>query len=188
MVMVHWPIYNPKRKVPKIHICAKFGDSRSNMSRVIVQTKVLQTDGQIDRRTGRQTQVTTIPHRPERPRGKNGRQLYQYHAAQCYSGFKDYCELISQVISLAKYKASVSPFLIQESYSTHISIHVCLLSTIWQWIHDKESFIWTMFLKKIHMILYSNITWNCTDRLEHWIPLWQCNSQQRPHISSLQES
>ena len=49
-------------------IRCKFGDSTSNMWRVIMRTKYsLRTD----RWTDEQTQATTIPLRPERPMGKN---------------------------------------------------------------------------------------------------------------------
>ena len=49
---------------PRMHVWYKFGDSSSNLWRVIVRTsKSLWTDGQ--------TQATTIPFWPERPRGTN---------------------------------------------------------------------------------------------------------------------
>ena len=59
------PIFNRVLKGPKIHILCENGDSRSNPWRVIAQTSssYRQTDGQ--------TEPTTIPLRPLRPRGKN---------------------------------------------------------------------------------------------------------------------
>ena len=59
-------IFNTSREYPKMHVWSKFGDSSSNLWRVIVRTDVW-TDG----RTDGHTQATTIPLRPERPRGKN---------------------------------------------------------------------------------------------------------------------
>ena len=55
--------------MPKVNPYTKFGKPRSNASRVIARTKVLQTDGrtdgQTDGRTDGRTRVTTIPFRPK---------------------------------------------------------------------------------------------------------------------------
>ena len=61
-------IFNISWEYLRMHVWCKFGDSSSNLWRVIVRTsKSLRTGGQTDG----QTQATTIPLRSERLRGKN---------------------------------------------------------------------------------------------------------------------
>ena len=62
------PIFNTSWEYPRVHVWSKFGGSSSNLWWVTVQKRQsLQTD----RHTDRQTEATTMPLRPESPRGKN---------------------------------------------------------------------------------------------------------------------
>ena len=97
-------IFNTIREYPQMHVWCKFGDSSPNLWRVIVRTnrnpdaclgqiwwfqlkpvtsyradKVKFTDGRMDGQTDGQTQATTIPLRPERPRGKKRLTFYITH-------------------------------------------------------------------------------------------------------------
>ena len=65
-------IFDTSLDYPKMHVWSKFGDSNSNLWRVIVRTNNVygRTDGHTDRRTDGQTHAKKIPLRPERPRGK----------------------------------------------------------------------------------------------------------------------
>ena len=71
------PIFESSLTYPKMHNWCQFGDPSWNWWWVIAVTRALrtdrQTDGQTDGRTDRRTEVTTIPLRPLRPRGKNSK-------------------------------------------------------------------------------------------------------------------